>query len=426
MSVRFHARVRAIVCVVRVGVLSALCFGASSAMAGAYDASATKGVTWLLTQRNVDDGSWGTTDDVKYVQTSEAVLALGALNQLSPAYHAGLSWLDNHAPINIDFTSRRILTLGAAGASVNLDLQALQGAQGTTGIGNNGWGLSNSYIGSALDTSLSLQALSQQGISTNVSQAVTFLTGTQLTGSDAGWTLGQESVSDPVTTAQVIQALVPLKSISSAVPTAITNGLTALNAKVTASSPVAQIAQAALANLRNNASSSQATTLLNALVSQQATDGSWGEDPYATSLALRALAAGLGKDLATQKQTVSMPDAALRTAINAALGHGAMDTINAGQCLQLTTLNASNMGIKDLSGLQCATNLTSLDVSNNQINSFAPVAGLTNTAINETGNPGYVVAGGGGDADTPTLPEWGAIVMGGLMLLTMMRAQRQS
>jgi hypothetical protein len=418
MIVRVRAALRICICIS--AFVSAL-----PAAAGAYDTAAAKGAAWLLTQRNVDDGSWGATDDVKYLQTSEAVLALGALNQLSPAYHAGLSWLDNHAPVNIDFTSRRILSLGQAGASVSLDLTALQGAQGTTGVGNNGWGLSGTYIGSPLDTSLSLQALNQQGINANVSQAVSFLTAAQLTGSDSGWALGQESVSDPTTTAQVIQALIPLKSVSTGVPTAIANGLTALNAKVNTSSPVSQIALAALANLRNSSSSSQATTLLNALVSQQATDGSWGEDPYATALALRALAAGLGKDMTAQKQVVNMPDATLRAVVNANLGHGAMDAINVGQLQQLTSLNASNLGIKDLTGLQYATNLQTLDVSNNQINSFAPVASLTNTTINETGNPGYVAVAGNDTADTPTLPEWGVILMGSLMLLTMVRAQRQ-
>lgn len=412
--------------IVRVGVLTALCLTTLSGMAATYDIAAAKGVAWLLAQRNVDDGSWGVTDDVKFVQTSEAVLALGALNQLSPAYHAGLSWLDNHAPTNIDFTSRRILSLGQTGASVSLDLTALQGAQGTTGVGNNGWGLSEGYIGSAIDTSLSLQALNQQGITTNVLQAVSFLTASQLPGADSGWSLGQEAVSDPITTAQVIQALVPLRSVSSAVPTAITNGLSALNAKVTSSSPIPSIALAALANLRNSSSSSQATTLLNALVTQQSSDGSWGEDTYATSLALRALAAGLSKDVASQKQVVNMPDATLRAVVNANLGHGAMDAINVGQLQQLTSLNASNLGIKDLTGLQYATNLQTLDVSNNQIASFTPVAGLTSTAINETGNPGYTAVASGDSADTPTLPEWAAIVLGSLLLLIMARAQRQA
>lgn len=410
-------RVRA---VVRLSVLGALCLSALSATAGAYDTAAAKGAAWLSAQRNVVDGSWGATDDVKYVQTSEAVQALGALNQLSTAYHAGLSWLDNHSPANLDFTSRRILSLGQAGASVNLDLQALQSAQGTTGVGNYGWGLSNGHIGSALDTSLALQALKQQGVSTNISQAVSFLTSAQLTGTDTGWPLGQEGTSDPATTAQVIQALVPLTSVSTAVPTAITKGLTALNAKVTASSPVSQIALAAMANLKNSASSNQAVTLLNALVAQQANDGSWGNDPYATALALRALAAGLGKDLSGQKQSVDMPDSALRSAINAALGRGAMDALNVGQLQQLTTLDASRLGIKNLKGLQYATNLTYLDLSNNGINDFTPIASLNAPTIIETGNPGYV-ASNDNTGDTPTLPEWGAILLGGLLLLAAMR-----
>lgn len=412
---------------VRTFVLVSLGSAYVYANAGAYDTAAANGVAWLLAQRNVDDGSWGATDDVKFVQTSEAVRALSALNQLSPAYSAGLAWLENHNPANSDFLSRRILAMGGSGSKVSQDLTSLQGAQVTTGVWNNGWGLSSSYNGSALDTAIALQALNQQNVTSNVSIAVSFLTGSQLTGTDSGWAVDQETSSDPITTAQVIQALVPLKGTSSAVPTAITNALSALNAKVSSTSPVVQIAQTVLANLRNNSSSSQATTLLTALASQQQSNGSWGNDVYATSVSLRALAAGLAKDIATQQQTVNLPDAALRAAINANLGHGAMDAINQGQLQQLTSLSASGLGIKDLTGLQYATNLKTLDVSNNQISSFAPVAGLTGTAITETGNPGYVASNPADNiADSPTLPEWGAILMAIGLMMTMYRESNKN
>ena len=403
----------------------AACCLALPAWSATYDAAINNGTIWLTQQRNQADGSWGSSDAVKYLQTSEAVMALGALNQLSPAYYGGVAWLGNHAPSNTDFTSRRVLALGVANHSVAADLQFLQSTQNLLAPGNNGWGLSGTYQGSPLDTSLSLQALTQQSVATNVTQAVTYLTASQLSGSDSGWALGQETVSDPVTTAQVIIALVPLKSVSSAVPIAITNGLAALNAKVTSASPPYQIALAVIANLRNDSNSVTGANLLNGLTSQQATDGSWGEDPYATAMALRAVATGAGRDLATQKQTVSVPDNALRRAINAALGHGALDTISLGQMRQLTNLNASGLGITNLTGLQYATNLTTLDVSNNNISSFVPVAGLTNTAINEIGNPGYVASNGGNDNDVPTLPEWGAILMAALLMLAMARAQRR-
>ncbi|MET3124446.1 hypothetical protein AAKU67_004061 [Oxalobacteraceae bacterium GrIS 2.11] len=391
-------------------VVLAAISASAAAWSGPYDTAANKGISWLAAQQNLDDGSWGSVDAIKYVQTSESVLALAAYNQLGTTYFNGVAWLGNHAPSNIDFTSRRVLALGAASSSVTADLAALQSAQNSLATGNNGWGLSGNYLGAPLDTALSLQALNQQGITTNVAAAVTYLTGAQLVGTDNGWAIGRETTSDPVTTAQVLIALVPLKSVSAAVPTALTKGLATLNANVNATSPTQLVALSIIANLRNNPSSPQAGTLLTALQGQQSADGSWGEDPFLTALAIRALAAAAGKDLSAQKQVIAVPDNALRGAINAALGHGALDAITVGGIQQLTALNASGLDITSLTGLQYATDLVTLNVSNNDITSFAPVANLTAT-INETGNPGYV------SASVPTLPEWALIILGLLVVL---------
>lgn len=363
---------------VRIAVfLAGLIVVGGAQAAGPYDGITQSGVAWLVGHQNLD-GSWGASDDVKYVQTSEAVLAMAALNELSSAYYAGLAWLGNHAPANVDFTARRVLALGAANQSISHDLQVLQEAQSLAAPGNNGWGLSAAYQGSALDTGLTLQALVQQDVSTNVSQAVSYLTATQLGGPDSGWALGQETASDPATTAQALIALVPLKSVNSAVPTAIANGLQALNAKVTISSPATQIALAILANLRNDPNTTQAANLLSALASQQSTqDASWNADPYATALALRAFSAAAGKDQTTQKQIVNVPDNALRKVINIALGHGALDAISAGQLQKLTSLYAQSKGISDLTGLQFAANLTDVDLRNNKLTSLTQVSFLS-------------------------------------------------
>lgn len=339
-----------------------------SAIAQTLDASANNAVNWLLAQQNADDGSWGATDEVKYVQTSEAVLALAALNKRIPQYYAGLTWLQNHAPVNIDHTARRVLALQSNGSSVASDLLSIQTAQALSSSGNSGWGLSKTYQGAALDTALALQAYNQAGIGINVSNAVTYLLGAQLTGTDQGWVIGQESISDPATTAQVLMALTPLKAINTSVPTTISNGLAALNAKVTTASPVSQQALAVIANLRNAAVSPQATALLNNLAATQGTDGSWGSNIQATALAVRAEAAGIGRDLTDQQQAVNMPDAKLRAAVNQALGRGAMDQLNRGELAQLTTLSAAYRGITDLTGLQYAINLTYLDLSGNSLN----------------------------------------------------------
>ena len=120
---------------------------ATSCFAGALDtAGSNKGVSWLTQQRNADDGSWGASDVVKYVQTAYAVIALSALNQQGTAYYGGVNWLGNHAPTNIDFTAHRVLALGAANHFIVTDLQIQQAAQMLTATGNNVWGLSSTGL----------------------------------------------------------------------------------------------------------------------------------------------------------------------------------------------------------------------------------------------------------------------------------------
>ena len=358
-----------------------LTIGAGLASATPLQTATGNGLAWLAQQRNGSDGSWGNTDPAKYINTSEAVLALAALNQQNAAYFGGVAWLSNHAPVNVDFTARRILALVTSNSATTADVQFLQSVQNTAAPGNNGWGLASAYQGSPLDTALALQALNQTGASTGVSAAVSYLLLVQLPVGDAGWSIGAETVSDPITTAQVLLALAPVQSQYGAVPVALSTGLASLNAKVTASSPSAQLALATLANLRIAPTAVQTATLLNALLSQQGSDGSWGDDPFATALALRAIAAAAGKDLAAQKQVIAVPDNALRAAINATLGHGALDALTLGDMQQLTSLNASGLGITNLSGLQYATNLASLDVSNNKIASFSPLVSFLTFVI---------------------------------------------
>lgn len=384
------------------------------------DGSANSAVSWLLTQQNPNDGSWGATDEVKYVQTSEAVLALAALNHRTPQYYAGLTWLQNHAPVNIDHTARRVLALQSNGSSVAGDLQSLLTAQALAAPGNSGWGLSKTYQGSALDTALVLQAYNQAGVSTNVTNAVNYLINTQLTGTDKGWVVGQESASDPTTTAQVLIALIPLKSSNASLPAVISNGLAALNAKVTISSPRSQQALAVVANLRNATVSTPAATLLNQLTATQGVDGSWVGDIQATALVARAEAAGIGRDLSVQRQVINMPDAKLRAAVNQALGRNIMDALNMGEIAQLTSLNLAGLGITNLTGLQYAVNLTNLDLRGNTISDYSPIAALTATVLKDT------LVAGGESGDTPTLPEWGMLLMGSLLMLITLRHSRKT
>ena len=390
-------------------------FHPSAVHAGPYDSPAQRAAAWLGTQMVFPDGSLGATDDVKYLQTSEVVEALRAYDGRTPGYYAAITWLQNNFPANADYRARRVLALAANGGSVSGDLSYLGTVEQAVGPGVTVFGLSTAYLGSPLDTAMALQAYQQASLAED-GTAVTYLKSAQLSGSDAGWPVGQESVSDPATTAQVLIALLGYRATDSSLATPIANGLLALNAKVNTSSAAHLKALSVLANLRNSLSSSQATTLLTNLVSTQASDGSWNEDVYATALALRAFAAALGRDTATADQAVVIDDPNLRAAINRALGRSALDALNQGELGQLTSLNIASQGINDLNGLQFARNLTFLDARNNNISSFAPVAGLTGATILEDGNPGAPSGGGGGGGDGPTLPEWGAILLGMLLL----------
>ena len=75
---------------------------------------------------------------------------------------------------------------------------------------------------------------------------------------------------------------------------------------------------------------------------------------------------------------VTIPDATLRAVIAAALGKARGATITKSEMETLGRLNAQDVGISDLTGLEFATNLNSLYLWNNRITDLSPLAGLTN------------------------------------------------
>ena len=88
-------------------------------------------------------------------------------------------------------------------------------------------------------------------------------------------------------------------------------------------------------------------------------------------------------------QTVDIPDPNLRAAIGRNLGKASADVITAADMATLIDFDAPNTNITDLTGLEHATNLRSLDlgaefvqvlgvVNSNSISDLSPLAGLTN------------------------------------------------
>ncbi len=220
------------------------------AFASPYDNAGQRAADWLAVNMIPADKTWGSEQDLKYLAAAEVALGLASWNRRSYEYYAALTWLSNHSPSNVDFASRRVLALGPGGQSVSSDLSFLLSAQSSNLVapGNGGLGLNVGYQGSPLDTALALQAYTQAAATTDVAASIASLKNAQLTGTDKGWVIGQETSSDPITTAQVLIALIPYRSSDPTLVTPIANGLAALNAKVGTTSTSVMKALAALAN----------------------------------------------------------------------------------------------------------------------------------------------------------------------------------
>ena len=79
-----------------------------------------------------------------------------------------------------------------------------------------------------------------------------------------------------------------------------------------------------------------------------------------------------------QDAEVLIPDTALRTSIEQALGKSPGETISRGDMDGLTALSMKNLGIKDLRGLETARNLTWVNIDSNRVSDLTPLSALTN------------------------------------------------
>ena len=77
-------------------------------------------------------------------------------------------------------------------------------------------------------------------------------------------------------------------------------------------------------------------------------------------------------------ETVTIPDPNLRAKIEEALGKASGAAITTADMARLTRLVAPSANISDLTGLEQATNLTSLSLRNNTVSDISAVSGLTN------------------------------------------------
>ena len=87
--------------------------------------------------------------------------------------------------------------------------------------------------------------------------------------------------------------------------------------------------------------------------------------------------------LTTVAQTVNIPDANLRAAIEKALGKTSNARITVEEMATLTHLEAHNAGIRNLTGLEDATKLEEIRCNNNFISDLSPLTGLVNLRVIE-------------------------------------------
>ena len=84
---------------------------------------------------------------------------------------------------------------------------------------------------------------------------------------------------------------------------------------------------------------------------------------------------------------VNIPDPNLRAAIEKKLGKASGARITPAEMLKLTEFEKRHAGIRDLTGLEFATNLTELDLGNNDISDVSPLRNLTKlTGLDLVGN----------------------------------------
>ena len=105
---------------------------------------------------------------------------------------------------------------------------------------------------------------------------------------------------------------------------------------------------------------------------------------------------------------VAIQGANLRAAIADALGKAGGAPITQADMASLTSLTASQAGTSDLAVLEFATNLTTLDLRDNDIADISPLAGLTNlTTLDLWGNNIADISALAGLTNLTTLDLWG-------------------
>ncbi|GAO37580.1 hypothetical protein SCT_3016 [Sulfuricella sp. T08] len=439
----------------------------------------TKGLAWLF-QNQKGDGSWTALPGLE-VQSTSAVLDayMNAGIQRGNSYNAAVAKLANVQPSSVDGKARQLASLRRAGDDVTQYASKLQ----ASGNLYKAWGSLPGYGSSPVDTSLALTALldALPGYSNN--DAFAALCGAILPAQRAsgGWSYLGQGTNIPVAasdgsiipTAYTILLLQKINTTrftggtcngtSYTFSTVINNGINFLLSKQNptdhgfgenGTSGSLETALAYLAIAAVNPAHAALVPAQDYLIATQQASGTWSNDPFQTALALQTLPvvtlADTSKDgipdlvktklgittvadgrnlLPGNGQSVAGVTASLVVA-NAVLNQAFNYTLQASGGTAPYTFSILSGSLPDgspqftlasngvISGTPTAVGPFNFTYQvRDSLNATASVAGQ----ILVSAAPAEAIF----DTDVPTLPEWGAIVMGGLLLASMVVLDRR-
>jgi hypothetical protein len=459
-------------------LLPALAFNASAAAPTAAQLNQARiaGLAWLVTHQS-GDGSWKETNSASLQPTSAAISALANAGiTLGFPYSTAVTYLQNNDAASVDSLARQIITLNGAGLSVSPFIATLNQWQNSHGD----WGAYKGYDTSLPDTPLALTALLQANAA-NTATLPTVLCNDLLAAQLPDNSFPQLVHGVAGSPTQKVGALLPtiysavaLQTVQSkmgwaslscpttyTLGTVVSNAVTWMLGKQSATdggfgdfgqSTVLETALAyhALASIQPT---TYATAMGNAqgfLVAQQGTDGSWGGDPLATALALQTLPKLAAGTLVDSNKN-GVPDV-----VETYLGMNPTAptrTLTSGNGLSVAGLTASQLLASGIQYQPFTFTLTAsggtapyswslasgylpdgltLNASTGQIGGTPTTPGtfnfsyaVTDAAAASTSVAAQIAVAASSNADVPTLPQWGEIVLALLLLATLAAKARK-
>jgi sugar lactone lactonase YvrE len=268
---------------------------AATASAANLPPAANTGIQWLQTQVNADGSLANEALSIAapLQARSETATALGLVGQIPTSLTGAVA---SDTGTDTESLSRHVIALVEGGQDPSAAVQALYANQNADG----GFGSLAGDSSDPLDTAFALLALrtANNASAANLSNALLYMVGA--VGADGGYGLpaGGSGSQDYVTS----YVLLAYQAYATSYPlTQQISGARHWLITQQAGGVYNDTLSSALGVLALASTGTDASTYVSALTqlgAGQASDGSWGEDPYLTALALRAIAA-----TATQAQT---------------------------------------------------------------------------------------------------------------------------